>query len=121
MWVYGATEEIKKIRPVINSDYRPYSKMVPKARIELARSKITAPSRQRVYQFHHFGTQFYVFYSWAAGASGAAGAASSVASVGIGMTFSSVGSTTVVGAMGAGAGTLTAELITDPVLDTDEM
>ena len=30
--------------------------MVPKARFELARPWATAPSRQRVYQFHHFGT-----------------------------------------------------------------
>ncbi len=36
--------------------------MVPKARIELARPWATAPSRQRVYQFHHFGTQFYNFF-----------------------------------------------------------
>ncbi len=38
--------------------------MVPKARIELARPKATAPSRQRVYQFHHFGTQFYILFAY---------------------------------------------------------
>ncbi len=37
--------------------------MVPKARIELARPWATAPSRQRVYQFHHFGTQLCVLYT----------------------------------------------------------
>ncbi len=29
--------------------------MVPMARLELARLVATAPSRQRVYQFHHIG------------------------------------------------------------------
>ncbi len=29
--------------------------MVPKAGVEPARTRFTAPSRQRVYQFHHFG------------------------------------------------------------------
>lgn len=89
--------------------------MVPKARIELARPWATAPSRQRVYQFHHFGTQFYnLFYSWAFGASGA-GAASSVAVVGIGITVSPAGSafsSTIVA-----CGTV---LIMDPVLEVDE-
>ncbi len=91
-------------------------KMVPKARIELARPWVTAPSRQRVYQFHHFGTQLYVLlsYSLAFGASGA-GAASSDAAVGIGITFSAVdlafsSTLTVCGILD----------ITDPVLDVDE-
>lgn len=29
--------------------------MVPMARLELAQLEATAPSRQRVYQFHHIG------------------------------------------------------------------
>ena len=35
--------------------------MVPKARIELARALPTAPSTQRVYQFHHFGVLLILF------------------------------------------------------------
>jgi hypothetical protein len=32
--------------------------MVPKARFELARARLTTPSRWRVYQFHHSGKNY---------------------------------------------------------------
>ena len=62
-------------------------KLVPKAGVEPARTRSTAPSRQRVYQFHHFGTLIYCAVFPEAGISrgaSVAGAASFVSVSGMG-------------------------------------